>query len=57
MKKYTNIALCPECGKITERRCCNKDLILYESKHQSFIDSIIPLIEGIKTCSDRLETT
>lgn len=57
MIKYTNIAICPECGTITERRCCNKDLILYESKHKSFIDSIIPLIEGIKTCSDRLETT
>jgi len=41
--KYTNITICIECGNITERRCCNKDLILYESKHTNFVDSIIPL--------------
>ena len=53
--KYTNITLCPECGSITERRCCDKDLILYESKHISFIDSLIPLIKEMDRCSDRLE--
>ena len=42
---YTNITLCPQCGDITDKRCCNKDLILYESKHIDFIDSIVPLIK------------
>jgi len=41
--KYTNITICIECGNITDRRCCNKNLILYESTHKDFIDSIIPL--------------
>ncbi len=44
---YTNIALCPKCGHITEDKCCEEDLILYESKHDTFIESIIPLIEHI----------
>ena len=44
---YTNIALCPQCGDITDDKCCDKDLILYESQNESFIESIIPLIKGI----------
>ena len=55
--KYTNIALCPDCGHITERRCCDKDLILYESKHTDFIDSLIPLIKEMNRCSDRSRIT
>jgi len=54
--KYTNITLCPECGSITERRCCNKNLILYESKHIDFIDSLIPLIKEMNRCSDHSRT-
>ena len=42
---YTNITLCPQCGNITDDKCCNEDLILYESQHETFIDSIIPLIK------------
>ena len=54
--KYNNITLCPDCGNITERRCCNKDLILYESKHIDFVDSLIPLIKEMNRCSDHLKT-
>jgi len=54
--KYTNIALCPSCGNITEKRCCDKDLILYESKHTDFIDSLIPLIKEMNRCSDHSKT-
>ena len=43
--KYTNIALCPKCGHITDDKCCDKDLILYESQHESFIESLMPLID------------
>jgi hypothetical protein len=50
---YTNIALCPNCGDITETRCCDKDLILYESQHETFIDSIIPLYKEMNTCLDQ----
>jgi ATP-dependent helicase YprA (DUF1998 family) len=50
---YTNIALCPKCGDITERRCCNEDLILYESSNISFIDSIIPLYKEMNACLDQ----
>ena len=32
LMSYTNIAICPDCGDITEERCCDKDLILYESQ-------------------------
>lgn len=53
---YTNIAICPDCGDITEERCCDKDLILYESQHESFLESIIPLIKEMDKCSDRSET-
>ena len=42
---YTNITLCPQCGDITDDKCCNEDLILYESQHETFIESIIPLIK------------
>ena len=42
---YTNITLCPQCGNITDDKCCDEDLILYESQHETFIDSIIPLIK------------
>ena len=42
---YTNIALCPKCGHITDDKCCDEDLILYESKHESFIESLVPLID------------
>ncbi len=55
--KYTNIALCPKCGNVTERRCCNEDLILYESTHIDFIDSLIPLIKEMNRCSDQSRTT
>jgi hypothetical protein len=50
---YTNIALCPNCGDITEERCCDKDLILYESQHETFIDSIVPLYKEMNTCLDQ----
>ena len=45
---YTNIAICPDCGDITDEPCCDKDLILYESQHETFIESIIPLIKEMK---------
>ena len=45
---YTNITLCPQCGDITNDKCCNEDLILYESQHETFIDSIIPLIKEMR---------
>ena len=45
LMKYTNIAICPDCGDITDEPCCDKDLILYESQHETFIQSLIPLIE------------
>ena len=44
---YTNITLCPQCGDITDDKCCNEDLILYESKHETFIDSIIPIYKEL----------
>jgi hypothetical protein len=53
--KYTNIALCPKCGDITDDKCCNANLILYESRHHDFIDSLIPLIKEMNKCSDQLE--
>ena len=56
MKRYTNITLCPKCGDITERRCCNKDLIMYESKHIDFVDSLIPIIKEMNRCSDQSRT-
>jgi len=56
LMSYTNIAICPDCGDITEEPCCDKDLILYESQHESFLESIIPLIKEMDKCSDRSET-
>ena len=44
---YTNITVCIECGDITDDKCCDADLILYESEHESFIESIIPLMKEI----------
>ena len=44
---YTNIALCHKCGDITDDKCCNEDLILYESQHETFIDSIIPIYKEL----------
>ena len=54
--KYTNITLCLKCGLMTERKShinpkdntmCKSDLMLYESSHIDFIDSITPLIKEI----------
>ena len=55
--KYTSIALCPKCGNKTDDICCGVGLIVKESKHKDFLDSLIPLLGGIYKCSDRSKTT
>ena len=44
---YTNIAICPACGDVTDEKCCYQDLILYESKHEDFVESVIPLFREV----------
>lgn len=54
--KYTTITVCTKCQNITNERCCSVDLVLYQSTHKDFIDSIIPLYKEMNRCSDHLET-